>query len=91
MIFSVKLSKKALKRFEKLDHKTRRRIRLKLKEFASDPFSIHDVKKLVGSKEPPLYRLRVGEYRIVFWIDWKENTIFVERIIHRSEGYIFFE
>ena len=39
MIFSVKLSKKALKRFEKLDHKTRRRIRLKLKEFASDPFS----------------------------------------------------
>ncbi|AIY90021.1 hypothetical protein GACE_0975 [Geoglobus acetivorans] len=59
--------------------------------FANNPFS-HDVKKLVGTKEPPLFRLRVGEYRIVFWVDWDSKTIYVERIFHRSEGYdAFFE
>lgn len=91
MIFNVKLSKKALKSLEKLNNQDKQRIKDKLREFANDPFS-HDVKKLAGSKEPPLYRLRVGEYRIVFWIDWSSKKIYVERIFHRSEGYdLFFE
>ena len=86
MIFSVKLSKKAVKKLKQLDEGTEQRIKEKLRDFASDPFS-HDVKKLIGSREPPLYRLRVGDYRIIFSIDWRSRTIFVERIIHRSEGY----
>ena len=91
MIFNVRLSKKALKKLEKLDEKTKERIKTKLKEFANDPF-MHDVKKLVGSGEPPLYRIRVGDYRIIFWIDWERKIVFVERVFHRSEGYnIFFE
>lgn len=86
MIFNVRLSRKAVKKLEQLDDKTKRRIKEKLRNFACEPFS-HDVKKLVGSRDPPLYRLRVGDYRIIFWIDWSKKTIFVERIIHRSEGY----
>ena len=86
MIFNVKLSKKAVKKLKQLDGNTKKKIKEKLKDFAREPFS-HDVKKLIGSRDPPLYRLRVGDYRIIFWIDWGKRTIFVERIIHRSEGY----
>jgi len=86
MIFDVRLSKKAAKKLKQLDDNTRERIKDKLKNFANEPFS-HDVKKLIGSQDPPLYRLRVGDYRIIFWIDWNKQTIFVEQVIHRSEGY----
>jgi len=68
MIFKVKLSKKAAKTLEKLDTKTKMRIKAKLKQFAEDPFS-QDIKRLVGSRDPPLYRIRVGDYRIIFWVD----------------------
>jgi mRNA interferase RelE/StbE len=45
-----------------------------------------DVKKLKGiGKEPDLFRLRVGNYRIVFAMNPRE--IRVTRIISRSEGY----
>ena len=70
MIFSVKLSRKAAKKLKQLDNEVKQRIKDKLKDFASDPFS-HDVKKLVGSRDPPLYRLRIGDHRVIFWIDWR--------------------
>ncbi|MHB8062289.1 MAG: type II toxin-antitoxin system RelE family toxin [Ruminiclostridium sp.] len=36
-----------------------------------------DIKKLQGEKYPPLYRLRVGKYRIIYHIG-KEETIIVK-------------
>ena len=28
-----------------------------------------DIKRLQGKKNPPLYRLRVGDYRVIFYVD----------------------
>ena len=44
-----------------------------------------DVKQLEGY-DPPLLRLRIGAYRIIFHRDG-DDTIEVARVRHRSEAY----
>ena len=44
-----------------------------------------DVKKLKG--RPNQFRLRVGDYRVVFTPDHKTRTIAVLEIFHRGRGY----
>ena len=48
-----------------------------------------DIKKLEGSFNPALYRLRVGDYRIIYAIIDKE--IKVTEIISRSKRYKWLE
>jgi mRNA interferase RelE/StbE len=43
------------------------------------------VKKLAGSSAD--WRLRIGEYRIVYEIDDKAKTVTVMRVAHRRESY----
>jgi mRNA interferase RelE/StbE len=43
-----------------------------------------DVKRLTNFT--PEYRLRVGQYRVLFEVD-NENEIVVYRIVHRREAY----
>lgn len=64
--------KSAFKSLEKYDEKTRIRIIDSI-----DKIPQGDVKKLQGEKHPPLYRLRVGKYRIVYHIE-NENIIIVD-------------
>lgn len=43
------------------------------------------VKKLAGSRSD--WRVRVGEYRIVYEIDDRAQTVTVMRVAHRRESY----
>lgn len=43
------------------------------------------VKKLVGSRSD--WRVRIGEYRIVYEIDDATETLTVMRVAHRRESY----
>ena len=43
------------------------------------------VKKLKGSDN--LYRIRVGDYRVIFEIDDEEKTVLIVYIRHRKEAY----
>ncbi|MEM5831431.1 MAG: type II toxin-antitoxin system RelE/ParE family toxin [Candidatus Aenigmatarchaeota archaeon] len=42
------------------------------------------VKKLIGIEG---YRLRIGNYRVLFQIDEEAKTIKIYRIIHRKDAY----
>ncbi|HEY4104749.1 MAG TPA: type II toxin-antitoxin system RelE/ParE family toxin [Polyangiaceae bacterium] len=44
-----------------------------------------DVKALKGS--PGMYRLRVGDWRVVFALDSARTDLVVERVAHRREVY----
>lgn len=80
----VLLSSEAQREFERFNPAIRRRVRSGFLTFAETGRG--DVKKLKGiGKEPDLFRLRVGNYRIVFAMNPRE--IRVTRIISRSEGY----
>lgn len=44
-----------------------------------------DIKKLQGEKYPPLYRLRVGKYRIIYHVE--QNDIIIVKIDLRGDVY----
>ena len=52
---------------------------------AIEQLPLGDVKRLQGKKDPPLYRLRVGDYRVVFCMD--KDNITVLLIDNRGDVY----
>ena len=82
-MYELRYSPQALKALEKLDNKTRERIVCALEHLRIRPTSC-DIRKLVGCEG---YRLRVGDYRILF--DIRENilAILVLKIGHRKNIY----
>jgi len=65
----------------KIEINISRRIYKKVGELTEDPF-FKDIKKLKGVQN---YRLRVGDYRIIFEI--QSNTITILKIGHRKNIY----
>lgn len=61
-----------------------KRIRAKLDELARDPLSAPNVKKLVGA---PGYRLRVGEWRVLYRLIDDRCVVDVIRIATRGQAY----
>ena len=56
----------------------------KIEALAGDPFPSGAV-KLTDSES--LYRIRVGDYRVVYGIDAKARSIYIHYIRHRKEAY----
>lgn len=67
-----------------LPHEIQKRIDRKILALADDP-QPHDVKVLHGKNG--LYRVRVGDYRIVYSIKDKIITVIIVRVRHRKDVY----
>ncbi len=79
--YEVLVSQTAKKQLEALDKGTRARIKRALRNI--DP-SRSTVKRLKGPKRD-YFRLRVGEYRVMFTVEGKR--VLVVRILHRRVAY----
>lgn len=84
------LHEDAEKFLNRLDDKTKSNIKKRLKDFSEDPYSKKlDIKKLKGLKgKPDIFRLRVGKYRIIYFV--QEGRILVTEIMKREKGYDYF-
>ena len=83
MRYTVRLQPSAERALGKLSRELQARIFAKLDQLAENPYlSGHE--KLHGERA---YRVRVGDYRIVYDIFHQEVTILVIRIGHRREVY----
>lgn len=80
-MFNIIFDEKVLGFLSKLDIFLSKRILKKIGELEKNPF-LRDVKRLKGE---PLFRLRVGDYRVIFEID--KNTIKILKIGHRKNIY----
>ena len=83
-MFEIKYSKRAAKKLVKLPRNTQSLIEEKLQGVALDPQSAPNVKALTGA---PDYRLRVGNWRVIFSINDNELVISVIKIASRGEVY----
>lgn len=83
MAYSVKLTPRAAREFAGLEAQTQRRVATALTGLAADPFAAAGVKALTGGG----YRLRVGDYRVLFSIDGSELVVLVVKVGHRREVY----
>ena len=82
-MFRIKIHRRAFKFLEKLDSKTKERIFSAI-ERLSDPFS-QPYEKLKGEKN--VYRIRVGEYRVIYLVDKENKVVFVLKIDKRERVY----
>ena len=82
MALRVDILKKAQKDISKLDFKEIKDILLSIKDLENYP-NVSNIKKLVNYK--PIYRKRIGNYRILF--DIEDDLITVGRVLHRSKAY----
>ena len=84
MAYSVSLAPPAARQFRKLPFLIQQRLKPHIDALAVTP---HPVKVLKMEGEPDLYRLRVGDYRIVYYIWEREQQVLIVRIAHRREVY----
>jgi mRNA interferase RelE/StbE len=85
MVYTIELAPAARRQLKKLDHELRRRVARRIDGLAKDPLPDGVVK--LTDVSPPLYRVREGEYRIVYAIEDDRLLILVVRIAHRGEVY----
>ena len=82
--YLVELKPSARKELERLPTKLIERIFPRLESLASEPRPT-GCKKLKGGQQE--WRIRVGDYRVVYTIDDVRLRVSVTRIRHRSEVY----
>ena len=84
--YKVEFVKSAQKEFERLDAKLQLKTAEALSLLAQNPFSeLLNVKRLKGADN--LYRIRLGDYRIVYELRNEQLIVLVIKIGHRREVY----
>lgn len=81
MTYRIDYLGQALRDLRKLDPQVARRIVLKIDELTDDLQG--DVKRLTDYQ--PRYRLRVGDWRVLF--DIETDVVVIHRVIHRGKAY----
>ena len=85
MPYTIEIARPAQRQLKKLDAKTRKKISRRIERLAEDPRPPGVVK--LTDVSPPIYRIRDGQYRILYTIDDDKLIVLVVRIGHRSEVY----
>lgn len=83
MNYGVSWSKNSIDFLKKLEPLTSKRIIKYVKEFSENPRA-KEFKRLKGESA---FRLRVGDYRVIFDFDQKTNLINILKIGHRKNIY----
>ncbi len=83
MKFQIIWSESAAKELRKLDRTVANRIFKKVSQLSENPYHF-EVTKLVGD---PYFRLRVGDYRVIFDIQNDMLRILVLKVGHRKNVY----
>jgi mRNA interferase RelE/StbE len=84
MAYAIQFKPAALRQLEKLPRDFQKRIASKIQALRHDPFP-SGCKKLFG--EPDTWRVRVGDYRVIYQVHRSVLLILVINIGHRREVY----
>ena len=84
-MFKIVYAKSVFKDLKKIDRKNLKKIKEGIEELMNFP-NISQIKHL---KNHPLadYRLRIGNYRVLFNVNWEKKEIYILKVGHRREVY----
>ena len=82
--YAVSFRRSAEKDLHRLDATVQRRVMKAVESLADSPRP-SGCKKLQGSEDT--YRIRVGDYRVIYSVDDSILIVAIERIRHRREVY----
>ncbi|HTR65125.1 MAG TPA: type II toxin-antitoxin system RelE/ParE family toxin [Terriglobales bacterium] len=84
MQYSIEFAASALRELRALDRPIQRRISAKIEGLRENPFP-PGVRKFQGEKDH--WRIRIGDYRIIYRVEKQRVVIVIVRIGHRREVY----
>ena len=84
-MFEILLDIPAQKYLKKLDEHIALRIIESIEKLAQDPIP-HDSKRVLGIKEK-VFRIRVGKFRVLYRVDYKNLLLVVIKIDFRESAY----
>jgi len=82
--YEIEFTHRAFRAFESLPLVIQKRIGAKVEGLQADPRP-HGVEKLEGLKNA--YRIRIGDYRVVYEIDDEHDLLRVIKVGHRRDIY----
>lgn len=85
-IYRIEFAPTAARTFKKLSPEIQNRLSKTIDKLTGNPLP-NGVKKLAG--EDNLFRVRVGDYRIIYQLKSNELIILVVRVGHRRDIYNF--
>ncbi len=83
MTFEIYATKRFQKEFNKLDEKARGRIKKRVAELKENPYLGVPLTAQFKGK----YKLRVGDYRVIYEIDFQKSRIFLVAVDLRKNVY----
>ena len=88
MSWTIEIKPTAVKSYKKLDKQIKQRIKKALNELkdSDNPLKSANTKMLSGKLKGD-YRLRIGNYRILFTPDIEEKMLYVYAILSREGAY----
>lgn len=86
MIYKVIIHKRAVRYLKRLSESQRQRIKQSLRELEDGITDRVDIKAMAGQWKG-YYRMRIGDSRVIFCIDKKLRTIYVDHIGARGDVY----
>ena len=84
MAYRIEFTPKAQRDFKALDGSIRGRIARRIDSLAENPFPT-GIKRIAGEDE--LYRLRVGDYRVLYQVRGKVLFVLIVGMGHRRDVY----
>jgi mRNA interferase RelE/StbE len=82
--YRIELRSSADRELSRLDRQALERVIRAIDALGEQPRGV-GVRKLAGAEHT--YRIRIGDYRVVYTIDDAHKVVTVERVRHRSDAY----
>ena len=85
-MFEIFFTNRAEKALKTLDHKISKKVieAINSLEYTYFP-KPYDIKKLKGMENT--YRIRIGDYRMLYRVDFEKKTIYILSILLRKQAY----
>lgn len=81
--YRIEIKRSAVKEIDRLSRNDLRSVRTKIESLAENPRPF-DCQKLSSQER---YRVRVGDYRILYSIEDDVLIVFIVKVAHRREAY----
>ena len=86
MIFSIYYSNQSKKFIEKLEKISKNRVKKAIEKLLENPFP-KETTRVESYKDYKVFRIRIGHFRILYFVDYDDTSITIIKIDKRERVY----